>query len=430
MKRSKLVWRAAVIFAIFAGVSGLVLASSVSAQSVNLIEEQLIDVRKGFFELGPFYATPVIAFSAGYDSNALSTPDPQEDILARIGPGARLGLPMGSTAFFDLYQEVDFVYYREQTDLRRVFNITRVGGGWGGRRLLLTLHDEFRDETTRPTSEFDFPVESRTNRFDVGMTVALGWRQKLKAGYQQLRSQIRDDRIDDPTIPFRLNNTRHLASVDLRRKVTTKTEAIVEGFFEEMRFDDITRDNTSYGARFGFDFSPTVSTTLVPSSDESGVNGKLLLGFRKLVPTAPGRVDYTGLIGTADVSVTAAGGHRVRGVYERDVVPSILDENWYFVQNRIGGFFRWQLHDRFSVEPGAIVGRNDYPLPQVSEGEDGEPIEEAIFDEHNTFLLTIEYRLRESWFVGVTTQYLDRRSNVTAFAKDRLLVSFNFAVRP
>ena len=300
------------------GVALFVTVSS-NAQSVNLVEEQLDSVREGFFELGPFYATPVIRFATGYDSNALSTPDPQADINAMFGPGIRLGLPMGSSAFLDLYQEVDFVYYREQVDLRQVFNITRVGGGWGGRRLLLQIHDEFRDETQRPSSEFDFPVETRTNQFVASVTMALGWRQKLTTRYQQSREEIREGSVDDPTIPFRLNNTRNLVALDLRRNVTSKTEAVVEGFFEDLQFDDFTRDSTSYGARFGFDFSPGVAGMLVSSTEEAGIAGRLLVGFRKLVPVESFRVDYTGLIGTGDVSVTTSSRHRLRGVFERDL---------------------------------------------------------------------------------------------------------------
>ena len=55
---------------------------SANAQPVNLIEERLDGVRSSFFELGPFYATPVIRLVSGYDSNALSTPDAQADINA------------------------------------------------------------------------------------------------------------------------------------------------------------------------------------------------------------------------------------------------------------------------------------------------------------------------------------------------------------
>ncbi len=408
----------------------LLASASASSQSVNLIENELDGVRDGLFELGPFYATPVVRFSTGYDSNTLSTPDPQQDISAMFGPGIQLRLPLGSRAFFDVYQEVDFVYYREQVALRQVFNITRVGGGWGSRRFLLAVDDEFRDETQRPTSEFDFPVETRTNHFETSLTMALGWRHELRARYHQYKTEIRDQTLEDPTIPSRLNNVQDSISVDFARQVTSKTRAIVEGFFETQAFDDDIRDNESYGARAGFDFSPKSPRALVPSTNETGITGRVMVGFRKLVPVADSRFGYTGPIGAADVRLTSASRHRLRGVYERDVVPSILTDNWYFVQNRVGAFFRWQLHERFSIEPGAIVGDNNYPRPRITQDVDGEIVEEEIVDEHLSLQLSFEYNIQRSWFVGVTTQYFDRRSNVVAFDKGRVVANFNLILRP
>ena len=58
------------------------------------------------------------------------------------------------------------------------------------------------------------------------------------------------------------------------------------------------------------------------SSDESGISGRMLVGFRKLDPVDADRVDYTGLIGTADVSVTSSRRHRFHGAFERDIAPS------------------------------------------------------------------------------------------------------------
>lgn len=423
-------WRMIRVLSSVTWLATTVVAPVATGQSVNLIEQRLDGVRNGFFELGPFYATPGIRLSAGYDSNSLSTPDPQEDIQAIFGPGIRLGLPMGSSAFLDLYQEVDVVYYREQVDLRQVFNITRVGGGWGGRRFLLQVHDEFRDETQRPTSEFDSPVGTRSNRFETSVTMALGWRQELRLRFDRRSSEIRQQSIEDPLIPSRLNNVRHLVSVDVARRVTAKTNAVLEGFFERRDFDDPTRDSGSYGARAGFDFSPGSTGSTIPSHEDTGIAGQALLGFRKLVPVDATRVDYTGVIGNVDVRLTPSGRHRLRGVYDRDVMPSILRENWYFVQNRVGAFFRWQLHERFSIEPGAIFGVNDYPLPRVVAGDGGALLEDEIVDEHKSLRLTFEYNIRRSWFVGVTAEYLERRSNVVDFDKDRLLVNFNLMLRP
>ncbi len=405
-------------------------AAPAGAQSVDLIEERLTDVRSGFFELGPFYATPALRFSGGYDSNALSTPEAQADIAALLGPGIRLALPMGSNAFFDMFQEVDFVYYKNNVDLRRIFDITRLGGGWGGRRFLLQINNEFRDETRRPTTEFDTPVEMRTNQFEASTTFAFGWRHQLSARYDQTRSKIVEAVIDDSAILDRLNYVRDSVSVDFSRRVSAKTNALTQVFYERLSIDDPTRDSDSYGMRAGFDFSPTLSSgSIVPSNPSAGTSGQLLLGFRRLIPVNVNLAEYAGLIGSVDVVYVSAAGHRLSGIFSRDVVTSILGGNSYFIEQRFGGSFRWQLHRRFSIEPGVRKGQNEYPLPRVLMVDD-EVVEQEILDEHISYRLSLTYGVRPGFDVGVTTEYLDRRSNVVLFEKNRLMVNFFMTLAP
>lgn len=68
-------------------------------------------------------------------------------------------------------------------------------------------------------------------------------------------------------------------------------------------------------------------------------------------------------------------------------------KNSYFIEQRFGGSFRWQLHRR-------------------------------IMDEHITYRLSLTCRIRRGLDVGVTTEYLERRSNVVLFEKNRLMVNF------
>jgi hypothetical protein len=402
-------------------------AASVQAQTLDLIDRKLEGVRGGFFRLGPLYATPSLIFSTGYDSNALSTPQSDSDVTARIGPGVLLAVPLGTKAFVDVYQEVDYVYYREQVDLRRWFDVTRVGGGFGGRRFLVNVTDEFRDETGRPTTEFDFPVQQKSNRLESTVDLALGWRHLLRVGYSRSFYEIQEG-LQDSTVADRLDRDQDRAYLDFRRRLTAKTSAVAEGFFETLRFNDPSRNADSYGARFGFEFSPVggdpVATHELPLAG-SFLNGRFLLGYREVAPIEPERVDYTGLIGSVDVTIGFGEGQHLQGLYSRDIVPSIFDENWFFIENRWGAAFRYQITERFSVTPGVTFGQNRYPLPGVTE--DGT---EELFDDHRTFRLAFDARVTERWTVGLASEYLERESNVQAFTKDRLQVGFTMSYRP
>jgi hypothetical protein len=402
----------------------LLTAGPALAQSVNLTETEVDNVRNGPWRLGPFYATPSIRISTGYDSNALSTTEAQSDIRLLAGPGMRLGLPMGNTAFLDLFQELDYVYYREQVDLRRFFNITRVGGGLGGRRFLLKVNDEFRDEIGRPTSEFDYPVEQRTNVLTTSATTALGWRHEIELSFQRRRFDIRQQELDDPVARDRLNRTEDRYGLTFRRHLTAKTDALAEGLYERYDFQDASRNGDSYGARFGFDFSPGLDDPLASSRPfgQAFLAGQFLLGFRTVAPFDIALPDFTGLIGSVDVTFGFGRRNRIQGVFSRDLVPSIFRENWYFVETRYGVTVSFPIAERLDLVPGAIFGTNDYPLP----GEGGED----LFDDHVNYRLGVNYRVTEIFILGVTADYLHRDSNVTAFQKDRLQVYFNVSLQP
>jgi hypothetical protein len=405
----------------------LAAASSVEAQTVDLIGRELDGVRRGFFHLGPTYVTPSLQISTGYDSNALSTPVAESDVTVRVGPAAMLAVPLGGAGFLDVYQEFDYVYYREQIDLRRWFDVTRVGAGFGGRRFLFEVTDEFRDETGRPTSEFDFPVEQRTNRLEGAFDLALGWRHLLRFGYARSFYEIRQG-LEDPAVADRLNRDQDRAFLDFKRRLTAKTGAVAEGFFETLRFGDVSRDADSYGARFGFEFSPAGGDPLAaPDLPLTGsfLNGRALLGFRSVAPIDPERVGYAGLIGSVDVTLGFGEGQRLQAVYSRDILPSIFDDNWYFVENRVGTAFTYQFTERFSVTPGFTIGRNRYPLPRETEGG-----EEELYDDHRTLRLAFGVRVTERWTLGMMFDYLQRESNVQAFTKDRLQAGFTMSFRP
>ena len=296
--------------------------------------------------------------------------------------------------------------------------------GGGGRRFLLKASDEFHDETARPTSEFDFPVEQRTNRFTTSATLALGWRHQLELSYQRLRFEIREQMIDEPVVQDRLNRVEDRYGLTFRRHVTAKTDALAEALYERSDFQDVSRNGESYGARFGFDFSPGLSDPLTSPRPfgRAFLAGQFLLGFRMVAPFDPELVDFTGLIGSVDVTFGFGRRNRLQGLFSREVVPSIFQENWYFLETRYGLSFSFPVGERFDIVPGAVLGTNDYPLP----GEEGE----ELFDEHFTYRLGVNYRVTDVFVVGVTADYLRRDSNVFAFQKDRLQVSFNVSLKP
>lgn len=392
-------------------------AAAARAQTGNLIQREIeAAIEKSFWRAGPFRLTPVLRIGGSYDTNALSSSVlPQSDVSFLAGPGLRAALPFGRRALLDLYEEVDFVYFRDLTVLSDVFDVTRIGGAFGGRSLLFQITDEFRDEKTRPSSEFDIPVDQRTNRLGASLSLALGRRNELELAWEQNRVQI-----GDPTamarVSDRLDRTNDAYRLGLTRYLTGRTSLLFEGFHERTNFiQDLPQGKPlSYGVRGGVTFSP-----------KGNARGQAVLGFRSVTPS-PGQPGFKGLIGEVNTQFRFGARWGVGALFARDVEPSILDDNWYFVENRYGGSVLLNL-GRVSLRPEVQFGRNTYPRPSRFTNAAGGVVVQPITDRFGSYAFTLGYRVSASWAVTTTATYSVRDSDLPVFQKDRFFVTFGLS---
>jgi hypothetical protein len=379
----------------------------------NLIKEEIDDaLKESKWQAGAFRFTPTLLIGAGYDSNSLSSPfTPVEDSLFRAAPGIRAVVPMRNAALLDLYQELHFLYYRDLDRLRGVFPLTRVGGALGGKNIIVRIQNEFRQDMVRPTTEFDFPLDQRSNRFNASLGIALGWRQELSFLYEHARYRLEEDEDEEQIRSF-LNRDLNAYVVRFTRHLTAKTDLLFEGLYEELNYveNDPNRDGTAIGAVGGFAFSPI-----------GQLSGLGVAGYKRIRPQSPSQADYNGLVGSVDVRTRLGRRMRVRGVYSRDAEPSILQNNWFFIENRYGGFLDVFLASKLFVRPGAVLGTNDYPRPVSFTNDEGQSVVESVYDRFQIYSLSVNYHLTPGLILRVGSSYLIRNSNLPAFDKDRLL---------
>ncbi len=63
---------------------------------------------------GPFLLTPRLSAGAGYDSDAfLTLGSPNPDVFFFAAPGLDVAIPLGDRALLGIYEELNFVHYRE-----------------------------------------------------------------------------------------------------------------------------------------------------------------------------------------------------------------------------------------------------------------------------------------------------------------------------
>lgn len=385
----------------------------VEEERSNLIREEIEEaLAESKWQAGAFRLTPTLLIGAGYDSNSLSSPiTPVEDGLFRAAPGIRAVVPMKNSALLDLYQELHFLYYRDLDQLRGIFPLTRVGGAVGGKRIILRVQNEFKQDKVRPTTEFDFPLDQRSNRFNASLGIAIGWRQELTLLYEDARYRIEEDENEDE-IRNSLNRNFDTYVLRFTRHLTAKTDLLFEGMYEVLDYveDAPNRDGTAIGAVGGFAFSPI-----------GQLSGLGVVGYKRIRPNSPSQAAYSGLVGSVDVRTRLGRRMRVRGLYSRDAEPSVLQNNWFFIENRYGGFLDVFLASKLFVRPGAVLGANDYPGPIGFTNEEGLFVEEPVYDRFQIYSLSVNYHLTPTLILRVGSSYLIRNSDFPAFDKDRLL---------
>ena len=394
-------------------------------QGTNLIQSEVDSAVEGsLWKLGPLRLTPQIRIGAGYDSNSLSSTEaPFGDFAATVAPGIGVATLMRNRAIIEVFEELDFTYYRDIESLRNVSNATRVGGKVGGRRLLLRVEDEFLTGTTRPTSESDVPADRRNNVLTAAIDIAVGNKQLVTTTYQYQRYdylELEDQgALLDPLRSIeRLNRTTQDFGLRFTHRLTAKTSAAVEGWYETVTFDDAAslRDGHSLSGAAGFLFDP-----------KTNVRGEAWLGYKEMRPEFPEQPEYRGIVGSVDVKTRLGDRFDVTTLYSRDTLPSVVRGNWYFIEHRFGGAVDIYVTPSFYVSPGATFGRNNYPRPTVFVDESGQVVEQRIEDRFDIYSLAFGYHMGDLWTATVQGNYLDRVSNFSPFTKDRLFVSFGIS---
>lgn len=400
----------------------LALPVTAEAQVDDLMQREIDEaLEASLWQAGAFRLTPVLRVGGGVDSNPLARPgpDPVEDVNVLLGPGVRGVVPLGIRGLVNFYQEVDFVYYRDLEQLRDVFNVSRAGGAIGGRDFVLRVDGEFRTGQVRPTSEVDVPLEEDRRSVGGGLDIALGSAQQLNLRYDNVRQRY-EDPVGDvaATIPNRLDRTQEFYELELERYVTGTTSFVVQGTFELIDYvnDATERDGRGYGARAGFEFSP-----------RGDIRGRALLGYERRVPDADTQAEFSGLVGSVDATFPLGNVFRLRGLFLRGTQPSVLLNNWFFVENRAGAWLDVYLAERWFVRPGVVFGTNTYPRASTFENEQGRVVTEVVEDEFQIYAFSINYELRPDVVLSLGVDQQNRSSNLPSFDKDRLIFRVGLA---
>jgi hypothetical protein len=412
------------LFLLLATIAAIVAPSPGLAQPEDLMQQEIEDqLENSVWERGPFYLTPSLRTGIGYDSNAVLTNDAENpDVTASFAPGLKAAIPLGNRVLVNLYEELDFVYYRDLVALRDIFNVTRVGGAIGGKSMVVYIEDEFREEKVRPTREFDVPVDQRSNRLGTSARVSVGWRHELAFTLQRYRVEVFDNDADltirGAPVSDVLTRTENNYGVLLSRYVTDQTAALVEFSAARQEFDSKVdeRDNSAYGVAGGFRFSPI-----------GNVRGEMGFGYKRLIPDSPTQPAFQGAFGNASVDVGLGDRFTLRGLFLRDTGPSVLSETVYVLSTTYGMSVGIHFNNRFTLRPGIRFGRNTYPGDTDVDGnadETASPDQSpALIRNYRNLSLDFDYPMSPNWRLRVGGLFSKRETTSAIAPEERFVVS-------
>jgi hypothetical protein len=384
----------------------------------GLMEQRIEEaVNNAPLRAGAFYVLPRLTLWGGYDSNSLLlASDEEDDFSFQASPGVVAALPFRQRALLEIWDDVNFIYYRDTPDLTGIFNT--VGGRFtmGGNRVLFSVGDTFSIRRAGPTQEFDFPTDEINNNFDTNLTVGLGARSEARVGFATYTTEITEEIVNTTGVPLSqfYDQNSYRVTGGFRRYVSSYTSFTADAYFEKWDFAEgsLQPDADIFAALGGFTFKA-----------KGNIVGEVTLGYKHMVPDEEERGEFNGLIGRGAVTFRAGERTTLGLEYTRDARPSVTDGNWFFIENRVAPSIEFYITRNFSIF--GIIGweKNSYPRPGLIVTSDGLIIPGEVDDTAIESTVSLRYKFAEIWQFFVSGARFNRDSNAPNSEKERDVVA-------
>jgi hypothetical protein len=397
--------------------SAQVVQDVVKEEEPKGLMERTIDqaIERAPFRAGAFWVRPTLNIFSGYDSNSLLlSVAPDDDLTFQAIPGVVAILPFRTRALLEIEDQLEFVYYRDTDDLRGVFNTVGARFTIGGNRVLFSFADRFSFRQSGVTQEVDTPAHEQTNNFDSYLALTLGKKSEARIGFRSDSLAIEEDivPIGIPLSQFYDQKTFQVNG-EFRRYISPYSSFIVESYYEKWDFaeESLQPDADLFAVQAGFSFQA-----------KGNITGQAVLGYKVMTPTEEDEAEFNGLIGRGEINFRV-GERTILGLeYTRDARPSIVEGNWFFIENRIAPSVEFFITRNFSIY--GLVGwmSNSYPRDGTIVTPTGEITTGEIDDTAIDGMVSLRYKIKDMWQLYVSGYRLSRDSNSPNTEKERDVV--------
>ena len=383
--------------------------------------------RPGRFRLGPFYITPSLRIgNIGLDTNVFYTStDRQTDVMGSGGPGLEILLPFGQAGRFSVEGAVDYLYFVRTRSQRRLNGSARSRLEWKTHRTLAAAEGSYGRTLARAGFEVDRRVLQDTGAARAELKQRLFGRTSLHLEGVRTRYDVAEGEIFlGSDLRRTLSRDVYLGKLGLEYSLTIKTSVVVEGDHQADRFLlEPARDADSNRILAGL---RTVEPALI--------SGRALAGVRSFRPkNAPAGKEKRLAVVDVDATLNLSPKTRIGGHYARDLAysafspsgktPTLLTETY-------GARIDKELLRRLDLKLFGRVtrlrtdGAVSVELPQ------GERVVALREDTAREAGADLGYRFRPRLRIGVAVAYTERRSTISYFGIEGLLVGLTVSFTP
>jgi hypothetical protein len=396
-------------------------AGRLVGQSYRTFQADFDEIRaRTGLRLGPLTVLPVFHLSdVGYDSNVYYR-DRQEsavsDYTARASLDVKAAWLIGNSIILSATEDPEYVYYLNEKDLRTFVN----SYGFGSRLLLfrrLALSGGYRSEShlRRAYSEFDQQIKDMQK----GFTAALFYEtpRGTAVGFSGSSDDFSYENIGlaepDASYSRALDRRERSAAFEFYYRVFSQSSLFCRVAASAYDFKDpefAWRNARSYQAYVGIRF-PVLGAA----------RGTLALGYKKFVPRAEGRKEFSGLVADSDVAFRA-GRVGLHLAYTRDNYFSYLETAYYYIEDRFRCGLTFYLLPFLRLEGTCQLGAWNYPDTQEVWFQGETYLISGRRDNNRVFSAGLAVRVAGSAGLSLSYNLYRRRSNAPGYDIDRNFV--------
>lgn len=361
------------------------------------------------YKIGIFRTTPLLAIESGYDSNALSISldNPRGDIIGdyyvSVAPGGSAGLKLGHRAFFMFDEDLNFLYYKQLSDLRDIYTTTKGQFVTGNRKLLLTLYGDYEKKKMRPSTEFDQPARVK-NASAYGL-LNYAMRSRTRFNFEYLFNDYKyaplDPSIPQPLPPDYKKKTFTVGLEELVGQNTSLTTSYSKG---ENRFADSNLNQRIVTHLWEVDAGFLFNGNKLTGTAKGGYESQESRDVR-----AEALTNYTVDL---DVRWNFRRNFTVGAQADRSRMPSSLSIEGFRLETLAGVYGTLPIHGRYFIDGAFTAGKNDYT---------NEPL--ITKDNYQEYDSGLDIELKEDLVLRGGVTYFKRSSDFDPFNKNRFVYS-------